>query len=259
MSLLKNIEKVKDNIEDYHAKKCISASGLKTIYKETVTHYLDPDKFKSTRATELGNAVHTCLYEGLGTYKKQYFVMPKLDLRKKSDKDLKKELDVKCGDKLQVDQNFDDVVMRIYENAKSDSRITPYLKGDIEISHYGTLNDIPVRVRPDCIGTNWISDIKTCQSSNPDKFKWVIKDWAYHLQAVFYCEMLGFNPKNFRFIACSTNTPYKCELVSLSDDNIERGKYAWRKAWFYWTKYLDTGVPTGYMGYERTSDGAVII
>lgn len=257
--LLKNIEKTNDNINVYHSADCISASGLKTIYNESIGHYLDPQKFKPTRATELGNAVHTCLYEGLSVYKKEYFVMPKLDLRKTPDKELKIELDKKSGDKMQIDQNFDNVVMRIYENAKSDSQIEPYLNGDIEISHYGELNNIPVRVRPDCIGNNWISDIKTCQSSNPKKFKWTIQDWAYHLQAVFYCEMLGYDPKNFRFIACQTNTPYKCELIGLSDENIERGKYAWRSAWFYWTKYLETGIITGYEGYERTEDGAVII
>ena len=49
--------KVESN-EQYHSNTNISASGLKTIFKKSVYHYLNQKPFSSS-SLELGSAIHT--------------------------------------------------------------------------------------------------------------------------------------------------------------------------------------------------------
>ena len=81
------ITSVKDTNQHYHSKDSISASWLKKIYQKSVAHYLD-DQFKKTKEMEFGNMIHTLLLEGQEQISKEYYLMPKLDMRKKADKEL---------------------------------------------------------------------------------------------------------------------------------------------------------------------------
>ena len=45
---IEKLECVNDNIKDYHSKDCISASGLKLIYKRSIFHYLNKE-FKNVK------------------------------------------------------------------------------------------------------------------------------------------------------------------------------------------------------------------
>ena len=85
--LLKEVVEKEDSIETYHAHTCISASGLKYIFDKdlSVKAYLNRPKMKRTPALEFGIASHILLSEGLKVFSDQYFVMPKLDLRKTPD------------------------------------------------------------------------------------------------------------------------------------------------------------------------------
>ena len=47
------MKKIKDSNEVYHSHTSISASGLKTIYKKSVFHYLNKEQFISTPAMNL--------------------------------------------------------------------------------------------------------------------------------------------------------------------------------------------------------------
>ena len=116
-----------------------------------------------------------------------------------------------------------------------------YIKGKIEVSHYGVYKGVKVRVRPDCIGDDWISDIKTCQDSSPRKFMSDKNKFLYSAQAMFYCEMLGYDPEKFRFIACEKNPPYEIQLFRLSEESIEFGAWSWRQAFAVWELYIKTG------------------
>ena len=76
---IEKLECVNDNIKDYHSKDCISASGLKLIYKRSIFHYLNKE-FKKTSAMDLGNAAHILLYEGLEKFGEEYFVFSSIKL-----------------------------------------------------------------------------------------------------------------------------------------------------------------------------------
>ena len=73
--------KKQDTNQEYHSHDSISASGLKTIYKKSVFHYLNQEQFVSTPAMNFGSAVHSVLLE---PEKKEILALPKnLNLRTK--------------------------------------------------------------------------------------------------------------------------------------------------------------------------------
>ena len=70
-----------DTNKKYHSSKAISASGLKSINKKSVYHFLNQKPFESS-AMALGTAVHCAMLEP-HLYYKEFHVMPKIDRRTK--------------------------------------------------------------------------------------------------------------------------------------------------------------------------------
>lgn len=256
---LENLKVENDNIKDYHSKESISASSIKYMAQTSVWHYLNRKPIFQTKYMTRGNAVHTICYEGVEAFKKEYFVLPKLDLRKKDDKELKAKLIEKNKGKVVIDEEEDNIIRGVYENFNKSKKAQLYSKGKIEYSHYGTYEGIDVRVRPDCLGDDWISDIKTCQDSSPNGFIKDIINRKYHLQAYFYCLMLGIDPANFRFIACETNHPYAVEVYKLDDVFIENAELEFENTWRFWKLYKQKGIVTGYQADSFEKDGTIIL
>lgn len=248
--------KIESN-EQYHSSKDISASGLKKIYQKSVYHYLNQKPFSSS-SLDLGSAIHTVLLEP-EIFKNEFYVMGKVDRRtKEGKKEYNKHLMAANGRKL-LTQNEMNIIEPVKENFAKHDLAKEYCVGKIELSHYLKFLSVPVRVRPDVKGVNFISDIKTCQDNSPKAFKRDVYKYAYHLQAAFYSDALGFPAENFRFIAIETNYPYSIEVYSLSEDMIEQGRNAYKSAIESWILYLDTGVESGYKGLDYKEDGSIII
>jgi len=250
---------VKDSNEDYHKSISISASGLKYIYQNSVYHFLKRKPF-SSKSMELGTAVHTILIEGREKYFEDYFEMPEIgDLRKKENRELRDSLVKKADGKKIISYEEKEIIAGLLENFNKNELAKYYCKGEVELSHYTTFNDVDVRVRPDVKTDLWISDVKTCQKSSKWAFKNDMYKYSYHLQATFYCDVLGVDPKSFRFIACETNYPYYVEVYALSDSDIEKGRIAYKSALNDWKLYLETGIETGYKSDTYAEDGALVL
>ena len=249
---------VKDTNEEYHSKDSISSSGLKTIYKKSVKHFLDQKPF-SSKAMELGTAVHTIMLEGSDKFYNDYYLLPKLDLRYKADKEQYKQHEklAKGRKLLRDDEMF--IIDKLFVNFKSNDLAQKSCKGDVEVSYYGKFNGIDVRVRPDVIGSDFISDVKTCQDNSPQAFKRDIYKYNYHLQACFYSDVLGYDPSKFRFIAVETNHPFSVQVYGLKDETIEKGREAYQKALDLWKLYLETGIASGYISDDQTDEGLILI
>lgn len=245
---------------EYHSKSEVSASKLKKIFLKSVFHAIN-DKFTGSRFTDLGSAIHTLFLEGEKKFNSEFFVLPKLDLRYKKEKEKREKLLEKAGDRIILRDEDMETIIGIEKQFDKHKLAKKYCKGIVELSHYGKFNGIPVRVRPDVIDidNNWISDIKTCQDNSPVKFRHEIYSRAYHLQACFYSDCLGIPPENFRFIAIETKPPYSVEVYSLNDDQIELGRQAYKKALKDWRYYLITGTAKGYNAAGFNEDGSLIL
>lgn len=254
------MEKKELTNEEYHANKThISASGLKMIYKKSVYHYLNQKPFSSS-AMNLGSAIHTTLLEPQN-FDKEFFRMPKIDLRTKDGKEQKKELLKIAEDRILLKDSEIETIDGIKENFTNNELAQFYSKGEIESSYFGELYGVKVRVRPDCFNSllGFISDVKSCQDNSPQAFKRDCYKYNYPLQAVCYSKMLNIDPRYFKFIAVETNYPFSCQVYSLSDDMISFGEASLKKSLSDWKFYLTTKNAELYQGYELAEDGSIIL
>ena len=177
----------------------------------------------------------------------------------KEDKELKAKMIEKNKGKIALDEQEDNIIRGIHTNFMKSEKVKKWTNGKVEVSHYGTYQGIDVRVRPDCLGDDWISDIKTCQDASPEKFNKDIQNRNYHIQAYFYCFMLGIDPSRFRFIACETNPPFAVEVYKLDDVYIENAKEDFERAFTFWKLYKEKGIITGYQSQDFDDDGTIIL
>lgn len=253
------MKEVIESNEQYHSSDAISASGLKFIAKKSVHHFLNKH-YQESPAMKFGTAVHTAMLESDKFYD-DYYIMPKVDGRTKEGKAAKALHEQKAKGKIVLDEADHIRIKEIMKNLEANEIAKKYCTGEIEVSHYGQMNGVDVRVRPDCKNqiAGWVSDVKTCQDNSPDKFKSDIYKFKYHIQAAFYCDALGMNPADFRFIAVEVNHPYSIEIYGLSESMIEKGRYEYQKALESWKLYKDTGVALGYESENRNDDGSIIL
>jgi hypothetical protein len=209
------MRKVFDTNTEYHKHDSISASGLKTIYEKGTKFFVEEIR-KQTSAMNFGTAVHVAVLEGEKPFFNEFHVLPKIDRRTKEGKNLYAEHLEKAGEKKLLTQDEFILIEEILKDldTKDKKHIVPYLVGDKEYSHYGTFNEIDCRVRPDCINYDkkFISDVKTCQSTNPHNFRYDVFKWHYDLQACFYSDFLGFDPKDFKFITIMANKKWQKKI-----------------------------------------------
>ena len=244
----------------YHSDPSISASGLKTIFLKSVFHHINR-KFKSTPSTIFGSAVHSYVLEGETQFYKEFAVWDKPKGNSKAIREEKEAKLMAIGSRdIITSQQFENI-KQINKNIIEDDRIAPYVVGEVEVSHYSEIDGIPIKCRPDCMNQQegWISDIKTCGNNSPNKFRWDILGWAYHLQAVCYSKIMGLPVENFRFIAVENVYPFSAELYSLSDEMIEKGELAFEKALNDWRFYLETGIKLKHNSDKTSEDGSIII
>lgn len=96
------------------------------------------------------------------------------------------------------------------------------------------------------------------------EFERDVWQYGYHVQAAFYCTVLGFPIENFRFIAVKNNIEYDdprhpetmVRVCKLNDRMIEVGFEKMYWAFDRWKEYILTGkapeidAPTDDLGIE---------
>lgn len=260
---------IKDTNAEYHShgKEIISASGLKTIAKKSVAHYLNGQPIKETDAMRLGTAVHARISEP-DIYYDEVRELPDFKLTTKAGREDRDSFLLENQGKTVIRNGEAQVVEAIFQNYQHHPLAPKLLQNaKIEYSHYGMIQGIPIRTRPDGydLNTRVIWDIKTCQDNSPKAFRRDIFTYKYHVQVAFNCEALKaitgleFNPLDFRFIAVETNYPYSCEVYALPEDMIELGYKEMEKAWDEWKLYKETGIILGYQTSDSAPDGALIL
>lgn len=247
----------KDSNEKYHSSPGISASGLKTIYKKSVYHYLNRKPFES-KSMAFGTAVHTALLEP-DNFNKEYYVLHNIDRRTKAGKEQFAAAEKLAKNKIMLPGQDKERIDAINKNFKKSTLAQYYSKGQIELSHYGEFQGANVRIRPDVLNRHkdFIADVKTCQDNSPKAFKNDVYKYSYHLQAAFYMDMLEIN--HFRFITVQSTYPFTVEVYALSEEMIEQGRLAWKQAFADYQMYLETGVIPSYNWYQYANDGSYLL
>jgi exodeoxyribonuclease VIII len=220
-------------IEDYHNHKALGSSGIKTLLKNPY-EFLNPIK-RDNANLDLGSAIHKMILEK-DTFYEEFIVLPKLDRRKKTDKEAYDKFLEKKGDRKVLQEDDFNLVINITNSLLSQQTIVKsFLNGGTaEESFFSKINKIDVKCRPDYYiqDKGVVVDIKTCQDSSKDKFTKDIINYGYHIQASFYLDVLkSLNKKadHFIFIALQKIEPYMVGVYILSKKDIILGRELYEK------------------------------
>jgi hypothetical protein len=219
---------------DYHAEnKHVSSSDLKLLLDDPLRFYMK--KYEGVKM-EYGNK----LAMDLGSYIHAHLLEP----HKVSDEFLvfdgakrgKKYTEFKEAnpDKIIISEMADFQSQEIIKAVKDHKHATKFLTGgQAEVSLFGSLEDILVKVRADYLLENAIVDIKT--SSSPvdyASFKQTIERYKYNLSAALYVDMFSKHlgrDMDFYFVSICKN-PVDVVVYKASKQTLEAGRILYKKA-----------------------------
>ena len=119
--------------------------------------------------------------------------------------------------------------------ANSDAR--HLLTGLRQHTVHWTMNGRECRGTPDVLGPCHITDLKTGRTSDPRRFGWQVRQFAYHAAAAWYLHGCGVQrtidarPTSAYIVAVEQEPPHVVTVFQLTDHALELGERLWR-TWF---------------------------
>lgn len=252
------VTKIETNAEYHSNKRHLSSSAVKTIASRSVYHLLNSSPYKETEDMMLGTAIHAKMLEPI-SFDETYVVMVPFNGTTREGKAIKADyVRNEAEGKILLKANHGDIITGLYNSTQKNELALKYLIGDIELSHYSEFMGVPVKVRPDVKGVDFISDIKTCQDASPKAFRYDVYKYKWHIQAAFYCAVLGYTMDQFKFIAMQKNYPYDVVVYTLSEQMQQEGYDLMVDAVGKWKRYIESG-EVGYFEWPKHSDGSFIL
>lgn len=88
---------------------------------------------------------------------------------------------------------------------------------------------------PDVVGSSYVTELKTCPSSNPDRFTWHSLKLGYHAQLAWYLDGLVLSGvagvENAYVVAVEAAAPYPVTVLCLTARALEQGRRLYRTWW----------------------------
>lgn len=220
-------------------------SQLKMMAKSPAhyRHYVDHDS-KSSPSMQLGSATHAILlgqphvlYEGIRRGKKW---------------DAFKE---ENPDKLIMIQSELDTAGAMAKSVERSPRAMELLQGTVEQTIFWENGPRECRGTPDVRSGSRIVELKTCRTSEPERFQRAAISYAYHAQLAWYLEGVRLSglgtPHQAFIVAVESSAPYPVTVHCLSDRTLDMGQRLCR-IWLerlrvcedanYWPGYVESEV-----------------
>lgn len=238
--------------DKYHADRtAVSKSWLDHIDRSPahLKAYLD-GLIPSTPRMEFGSLVHAWVLEP-DAIESRYLKIPKLDRRRKADKEHYAELEDRAKEegKAMIDEVTWQQALTIRDAVYGHKAAAAILgKGEPEQSVLWTNPETGelCKARADWLRENFIADVKTTQNASPSEFAKSMARYAYPKQAWHYRE--GFDAPRFVWIAVEIAPPYAVAVYADNDEILRVGRehrdrnlhtYAECKAKDEWPGYPD--------------------
>lgn len=121
------------------------------------------------------------------------------------------------------------------------------LKGVRQETVYWTNNGRECRGTPDVrsVEGDYISDLKTGETSDPRRFQWKMRNFAYHAAAAWYIaglNSLGFSIRSSYIVAVEQQFPHVVTVFKLSDHVLDVGQ----RLWVTWFEQLQVCESSGF-------------
>lgn len=230
---------------DYHASEGVSNSLLKLIVDKTPAHAVAPRRWESTRAQEIGTAIHCAILEPK-RFDADYKVIECDDRRSALYK-------AACRDHpsdqvLTIAEAGNVIGMRdsAYANGAAGHALS--LPGRYELSVFakdpvtGLLVKCRFDKKPDA---PFGLDVKKTQDARLDHCERAMMNYLYHMQAAFYMDVwewaTGEKLDSFKLLWIEEKAPHACKLRRVNDEAIEEGRRLYRTALNIYADCVATG------------------
>lgn len=88
------------------------------------------------------------------------------------------------------------------------------------------------RATPDARTDGYVTELKTCATSQPERFTWQGLRLAYHAQLAWYQDALDLagmaRPTEAFIVAVESSAPYPVTVMPLTDRALDKGRGLWR-------------------------------
>ncbi len=218
--------------EAYHSSEGISKSGLDLVMRSPA-HYRFADKRESTRAMEIGTALHCAILEP-ERFATDYMMLKEVTDRRASA--YKEACKVWSAERVLTGSEADKVA-GMQESVRSNPHLTEYMQapGRCELSVFANdpVTGVLVKCRFDKLTDSVLAvDLKKTQDLRD--FGKSVANYGYHIQAAFYSDVYkwatGEELRGFVFAAVEENMPHASAPLILDEEALEIGRMQYREA-----------------------------
>jgi len=240
----------------YHsAPDQISKSGLDLISRSPA-HYFYAAPRDTTRAMEIGTAIHTALLEP-ERFQKEYVLLKECKDRRQAE--YKAAVAIHGSERVLVGHEADSVIGMVESvYAQPVARNWLSKKGYREASLFvrDPVTGVVVRCRYDLLTLDGeIVDLKKTQDARPDAFARSVLNYRYHVQDALYSDAWewanGQRLSEFRIMAVEENMPHAAMVYKLDETARAEGRRLYREDLNTYAENLKSGE---WPSYECTDN-----
>lgn len=236
----------------HHVPDRASSTVLKQCLKSGAhAQYQINWPMQETDAMRFGTLVHLILE--MPTWRDVVVISPKFDLRRKGQKEAKREWyeEAEGSGKIIATTDQMKALVSVERSCEKNDTLQSLLDGGRhEVSGFWQGEfDVPCKFRADLITADKVVvDFKTCQDAS--RFKWDAKKYNYALQAAHY--MAGFSAcegivcEDFMFVAIENKAPYGIMTYYLDTESVAHGKALLSEAMLTYKENEDSLEWSGY-------------
>lgn len=208
---------------EYHARPALGSTSVKTLakYPPAVFRWQADNPQPHKAVFDLGTAAHSLILE---QDESAFEIIDAADWRTKAAQTARDDAYTKG--KVPLLQRDYEAVKGMWYSVMDHPTAGPLFTGHIpEQSYFTTLQDVPVKARPDALNGTTVVDLKTTGADLNDLAR-TVNNFGYHIQQAHYeavMEACGQAVDDFVFVFVSTQAPHMVRVVRLEDAAVEFG------------------------------------
>ena len=217
--------------KEYRAHPAVSRSELWRLLSGTPEkyRYYKDNPQPATDALIFGQALHMSVLQP-EIYSDNFAVMPDVDRRTKSGKQIWEQFTAENEGKTFISANFQNKIDDMTAKLNSDPFASKLLSGEREKPYFWTdeMTGEQCKCRVDCItqmgGTTYIVDIKTAENAASDEFTRKSIKYGYPMQAAMYSEGVKKatgTSCNFVFVIIEKEPPYAVNILQADGFHVQ--------------------------------------
>lgn len=219
----------------YHSHpEGISSSGLKLV-ERSPAHYRYQAARASSRAMEIGTAVHAALLEPQ-VFADEYVLLK--DIKDRRASEYKAAVKVHGSERVLVATEADQVAgmqEAVLSNPAMSERLNAEGWRELSLFVRDPETGVLVRVRYDLLTVSGIAvDLKSCQDARPEEFSKSIYSYGYDLQAALYTDAFQWATGKpigaFEFAVVEKEMPHGHKLYLPDETLLQEGRRRYREA-----------------------------